>query len=51
MDQGIAALFAGGEIERSIFSLVAGPAGRLTLHIMGQPILLKGGSHGRETDS
>lgn len=51
MPHGIEALFAGGEIERSIFSLVAGPGGRLTLQIMGQPILLKGASHDREVDS
>lgn len=51
MDQGIEALFAGGEIERSILSLVAGPADRLTLHIMGQPILLKGANYERQADS
>jgi len=51
MNQGIEALFTGSAIERSIFNLVAGPAGRLTLYIMGQPIALKGSSHDRETDS
>jgi putative transposase len=38
-----------GGIERSIINLVLNPEGKLTLYLLGQPILLTGGEHVTET--
>ncbi len=35
-----------GDIERSIFNLVLAPDGTLILYLLGQPVIIKGGSHG-----
>jgi len=37
-------------IERSIINLVLNPEGKLTLYLLGQPILLTGGEHVPETE-
>jgi hypothetical protein len=38
-------------IERSMINLVLSPDGKLTLYLLGQPILLTGGEHVPETQS
>lgn len=35
-----------GELERSIVNLVLAPDGTMTLYLLGQPVIVKGGSHG-----
>ena len=39
------------DIERSVINLVLSPDGKLTLYLLGQPILLTGGEHVPETQS
>jgi transposase InsO family protein len=42
--------YSTGKIERSIINLVLGPEGSLRLYLLGRPLVLAGGSDGRETD-
>ncbi len=37
-------------VERSIINLVAEPDGKITLYLLGQPVLLTGGSNDRESN-
>jgi putative transposase len=41
--------YSGCGIERSMMSLVLNPDGKLTLYILGQPIILTGGEHVSQT--
>jgi transposase InsO family protein len=38
------------DVERSIVNLVSEPDGKITLYLLGQPVLLTGGSNDRESD-
>ena len=41
--------FTSSGLERSIINIVLGPEGRMTLYLLGQPIILSGGAHVRST--
>jgi putative transposase len=38
-------------IERSIFNIVLAPDGRITPYLLGQPIMIEGGSNAGKVDS
>jgi len=42
--------FTSSGLERSIINLVFNPEGKITLYLLGQPIILSGGTHGQETN-
>lgn len=50
IDVGADHCYSFGDIDRSMINLVLNPDGKLTLYLLGRPILSTGGEHVRETD-
>lgn len=42
--------FTSSGLERSIINLVFNPEGKITLYLLGQPIILSGGANGQQTN-
>jgi len=42
--------FTSSGLERSIINLVFNPEGKITLYLLGQPIILSGDANGQETN-